>query len=165
MSVTQETTTTPSVERLTGQVKWFNTKAGYGFITVCDGEHAGKDIFVHFSSLSVVNSQYRYLVQGEYVEFSLLKSDSEKYEYHAVEVSGIKGGVIMCETRNVNPERPQGQQVERRQTRRPVRKPQAAKAVEGTATGVLPSDVPVEVEFQRVTKKKVPQTPRPKPSA
>lgn len=176
MSVTQETTTTtPSVERLTGQVKWFNTKAGYGFITVCDGDHAGKDIFVHFSSLSVVNSQYRYLVQGEYVEFSLLKSDSDKYEYHAVQVSGIKGGVIMCETRNVNPDRPQVQQVERRQTRRPVRKPQGPKAdgVVPKADGVVPkaeaqATVPkaeAEGEFQRVVKKKVPQTPRPKPTA
>lgn len=168
MSVTQETTTTPSVDRLTGQVKWFNTKAGYGFITVCDGDHAGKDIFVHFSSLSVVNSQYRYLVQGEYVEFSLLKSDSDKYEYHAVQVTGIKGGVIMCETRNVNPERPQVPQVERRQTRRPVRKPQALKA-----DGVVPKaeaqasepKAEGEGEFQRVAKKKVHQTPRPKSTA
>jgi cold shock CspA family protein len=39
MSGTQET-----VERLTGMVKWFNNKAGFGFITVCDGEYSGKDI-------------------------------------------------------------------------------------------------------------------------
>ena len=64
MSTTQDSSSDP---RFTGQVKWFNTKAGYGFITVCDGEHTGKDIFVHFSSIQVVNQQYRYLVQGEYI--------------------------------------------------------------------------------------------------
>lgn len=104
MSTTQESSTTASGPIVTGQVKWFNIKAGYGFITLVDGEQKGKDIFVHFSSLKVVNSQYRYLVQGEYVEFHLVKLDGEKYEYHAVDVSGIKGGPIMCEARrSLNP--------------------------------------------------------------
>jgi len=163
MSVTQETTT-PSTERLTGQVKWFNTKAGYGFITVCDGEHSGKDIFVHFSSLSVVNSQYRYLVQGEYVEFRLVKSESEKYEYHAVDVSGVKGGVIMCETHNANNDRTQSRApVERRQVRKPVRRTQERPQRADTPK----TDAPVKEsqddgDFQRVTKKR---TQRPKSSA
>ncbi len=30
-------------ERFTGRVKWFNNKAGYGFITVTDGSKAGSD--------------------------------------------------------------------------------------------------------------------------
>jgi cold shock CspA family protein len=98
MSTTQETT--PSATRLLGLVKWFNTKAGYGFITVCEGnEHSGKDIFVYYKSIKVVNSQYRYLVQGEYVEFDIVKPTNDKYEFHAVNVSGVKGGPIMCETR------------------------------------------------------------------
>jgi cold shock CspA family protein len=89
-------------DRLVGQVKWFNNKAGYGFITVSDGEHAGKDIFVHFSTIRVTNSQYKYLIQGEYVELSLNKSATETHEYQATDVSGIKGGALMCETRRVN---------------------------------------------------------------
>ena len=84
---------------LTGTVKWFNNKAGYGFITVCDGEYSGKDIFVHFSSIRVSNSQYKYLVQGEYVDFTLVKSENGAHEYQAINVSGVKGGPIMCETR------------------------------------------------------------------
>ena len=84
---------------LTGTVKWFNNKAGYGFITVCDGEYSGKDIFVHFSSIRVSNSQYKYLVQGEYVDFTLVKSENGSHEYQAINVSGVKGGPIMCETR------------------------------------------------------------------
>lgn len=102
MSTTQETASGElSLNKIVGQVKWFNIKAGYGFITLSEGEQKGKDIFVHYSSLNVVNSQYRYLVQGEYVEFNLVKLDDEKYEFHAVDVKGIKGGPIMCETRRL----------------------------------------------------------------
>ena len=91
-----------SSERVIGQVKWFNTKAGYGFITGSDGEHKEHDIFVHFSSIKVVNSQYRYLVQGEYVEFDVVKPEGDKHEHHAVNVTGINGGSIMCESRRAN---------------------------------------------------------------
>jgi cold shock CspA family protein len=83
-------------------VKWFNNKAGFGFITVSsEGEHSGKDIFVHYTSIRVNNSQYKYLVQGEYVDFTLVKSENEKHEYHATDVSGVLGGSIMCETRRM----------------------------------------------------------------
>jgi len=89
-------------ERLLGQVKWFNNKAGYGFITVNDGEHSGKDIFIHYSTIRTTNSQYKYLVQGEYVEFNLVKSTAENHEYQAIDISGIKGGPLMCESRRMN---------------------------------------------------------------
>ena len=85
--------------RSVGKVKWFNNKAGYGFITASEGEFVGKDIFVHYSTINVSNPQYKYLVQGEYVEFDLIKSQNESHEYQAMNVSGIKGGSIMCETR------------------------------------------------------------------
>ena len=90
-----------STDRLIGQVKWFNNKTGYGFITIIDGEHTGKDIFTHYSSIRVndTGSQYKYLVQGEYVELLLIKPENGKYEFLANDVSGIKGGTIMCETR------------------------------------------------------------------
>lgn len=89
---------TPS-EHLIGRVKWFNNKAGYGFITVTDGERSGTDVFVHHSSINVENQQYKYLVQGEYVEFSLNKTTSGTHEWQAADVNGIKGGKLMCETR------------------------------------------------------------------
>ena len=99
MSSTQEVSETLSL-RVVGQVKWFNNKAGYGFITVSDGEHANKDIFTHFSTIHVSNDQqYKYLVQGEYVEFDIIKSNNEAHEYQATNISGIKGGLLMCETR------------------------------------------------------------------
>jgi cold shock CspA family protein len=90
---------TSSVERLTGRVKWFNNKAGYGFITITDGTNSGSDVFVHHSAINVSNQQYKYLVQGEYVELSLVKTTSGVHEYQAAEVSGIKEGKLMCETR------------------------------------------------------------------
>jgi CspA family cold shock protein len=93
--------TTTLAQRLTGKVKWFNNKSGFGFITVCDGEYSAKDIFVHFSSIRGDNSFYKYLVQGEYVDFDLVKSTSDKHEYHAVDITGIKNGEIMCQTRKL----------------------------------------------------------------
>ena len=99
MTSTSEVVT--SSDRLTGRVKWFNNKAGYGFITATDGDRSGSDIFVHHSGINVENQQqYKYLLQGEYVEFGLLKTEGGKHEVQASGVSGIKGGKLMCETRN-----------------------------------------------------------------
>ena len=87
-------------ERFTGRVKWFNNKAGYGFVTVTDGSKSGSDVFVHHSSIKVDSEQYKYLVQGEYIEFCLIDTNGVgDHEYQAGEVSGIKGGKLMCETR------------------------------------------------------------------
>ena len=88
------------VQRITGMVKWFNNKSGFGFITVSsDGEYNGKDIFAHYSSIRVTNSQYKYLVQGEYVDFVLSTSENEKHEFHAMDITGVMKGPILCETR------------------------------------------------------------------
>ena len=87
-------------ERFTGRVKWFNNKAGYGFVTITDGTNSGKDVFVHHSSIKVDSEQYKYLVQGEYIEFCLSDTGGVgDHEYQAGDVSGIKGGKLMCETR------------------------------------------------------------------
>jgi len=87
-------------ERFIGRVKWFNNKTGYGFVTVTDGPKSGSDIFVHHSSIKVDSEQYKYLVQGEYVEFTLSETKTGDHEIQAGEVSGIKGGKLMCETRH-----------------------------------------------------------------
>jgi CspA family cold shock protein len=88
------------LEHLLGRVKWFNNKAGYGFVTVTDGVRSGTDVFVHHSAVNVENQQYKYLVQGEYVEFDLIRVESDKHEWQASRVSGIRGGKLMCETRH-----------------------------------------------------------------
>jgi cold shock CspA family protein len=89
----------PETEQYSGVVKWFNNKSGYGFIKSIDDEN---DIFVHHSKIVVENEQFKYLVQGEYVSFNLEYSNDEnaKHKYQAVNIRGIKGGKLMCETRN-----------------------------------------------------------------
>lgn len=109
-----------TIERLTGRVKWFNNRSGFGFITVAGGDRNGQDIFVHYTSLNVSSKQYMYLVQGEYVEFELGRmAEGEKHEFQALKVSGISGGVLMCETRMQNPRPRRYMRRSESQTRRP----------------------------------------------
>jgi len=90
---------------LTGRVKWFNNKSGFGFITVVlspDNESVvGQEIFAHHSSIVVGKEQFRYLVQGEYVEFTLseITEEGSAHKYQTSNVHGIGGGFLMCETR------------------------------------------------------------------
>ncbi len=51
-----------------GTVKWFNNKKGYGFIN----EENGRDIFVHFSSISM--DGYKTLNEGDQVTFEIEES-------------------------------------------------------------------------------------------
>lgn len=89
--------------RLTGRVKWFNNKTGFGFISVVGGNDQYKDaseIFVHHSAVTVSQEQYRYLVEGEYVEFSVVSTESGDHKFQAGDVRGVKGGKLFCETRH-----------------------------------------------------------------
>lgn len=109
-----------AVVKITGQVKWFNNKSGFGFITSVSDEKKGEDIFVHHSDLRVKEEQYRYLVAGEYVEFVVTDmddSDNKEHKYKAVDVTGVKGGTLMCEVRRSN--RDESQSSGHRQHKRP----------------------------------------------
>ena len=89
--------------RLTGRVKWFNNKTGFGFISVVGGNEQHKDaseVFVHHSAITVSQEQYRYLVEGEYVEFSVVTTDTGDHKFQAGDVRGVKGGKLFCETRH-----------------------------------------------------------------
>ena len=106
MSSSSSSDTASSVDtttRFTGVVKWFNNKAGFGFVTVLDndvsGDYSGKDVFSHHTSCNVTNKQYRYLVQGEYVDFTLCEVNDENHKWQAGSVKGINNGKLMCETR------------------------------------------------------------------
>ncbi|MFQ6079325.1 MAG: cold-shock protein [Thermodesulfobacteriota bacterium] len=48
-----------------GQVKWFDQKKGYGFITPEDGD----DLFVHYSAIN--RDGFKTLDEGDEVEFEI----------------------------------------------------------------------------------------------
>lgn len=98
-----------TTNQFTGKVKWFNNKSGYGFITFIHTKDTKdtkdtkeKDIFAHHSSLNVSGEIYKYLVQGEYVEFEVQKMSTGEHEYQAVNIKGIGQNDLMCETRHKN---------------------------------------------------------------
>jgi len=76
-----------------GRVKWFNAKAGYGFVTSLK---TNKDVFVHHSELKVGKEQFRYLLEGEYLEMEVTETEGKST---GKSVRGIGGGKLMCETR------------------------------------------------------------------
>ena len=92
---------TMSEERKIGNVKWFNNKAGFGFITMGENTDTPKDVFAHYSNINVKNSQYKYLVQGEYVEFDLTPTPDSEHEFQATGITGIQGGATLCERRRM----------------------------------------------------------------
>lgn len=82
------------VGKYTGQCKWFNDKLGYGFVTICDGDEKGKDIFVHHTGVKPLNSNYKTLRKGEYIQFNVIDGING---LQAVDVRGIGGGPLMCD--------------------------------------------------------------------
>jgi cold shock CspA family protein len=77
-----------------GQCKWFNDLLGYGFVTICDGTEKGKDIFVHHSGIKPLNSNYRTLKKGEYLNFNVVNGLNG---LQAIDITGINGGPLMCD--------------------------------------------------------------------
>ncbi len=59
--------------RVKGNVKWFNEKKGYGFISQ---ENKGPDVFVHLSGISSLG--YRTLNEGTAVEFEIVDGPKGK---------------------------------------------------------------------------------------
>lgn len=56
-------------EALTGKVKWFNSKKGFGFIT---GDNS-KDYFLHYSNIEMEG--YKSLNENDKVEFESEETD------------------------------------------------------------------------------------------
>ena len=81
----------------TGIVKWFNNKAGYGFLTDLTSK---ADVFVHHSALITKEKHYNYLVEGEYVNYNVEETTKGEHKLQAANVSGINKGPLMCETRH-----------------------------------------------------------------
>ena len=63
-----------------GKVKWFNNDKGHGFIEYKEGE----DIFVHYST--ILSDGFKTLVEGQYVEFELVRTDKGLQAKNVVEI-------------------------------------------------------------------------------
>lgn len=89
----------PVGPRCSARVKWFDNKLTYGFATVLEGDHMGKDIFIHQSNiLTLGQNVYRTLRMGEYIEFALTEVLDSEHKYQASAVTGPKCCPLMCET-------------------------------------------------------------------
>ena len=77
-----------------------------------------KDIFAHHSSLNVKDEIYKYLVQGEYVEFEVQKMTTGEHEYQAINIKGIGQNDLMCETRSKNMDNVRGSEFVSPRTKR-----------------------------------------------
>lgn len=64
---------------MSGTVKWFDSKKGYGFITAEDG----KEIFVHYSGIA--KEGYKTLAEGQAVEFDLADGKNGKQAVNVTE--------------------------------------------------------------------------------
>ena len=67
----------------TGNVKWFDTKKGFGFIIGPEGQ----DVFVHFSSIE--GDGFRSLKDGEAVDYDIARGDKG---YSATRVKRMAAG-------------------------------------------------------------------------
>ena len=76
----------PSEGKQVGQVKWFNSEKGFGFIATNSG---GEDLFVHQSAVHAPG--FRSLMEGEEIEFKVV---DERGKMKAIEVSGPGGEFV-----------------------------------------------------------------------
>ena len=103
------------MSRVVGNVKWYDTKKGYGFITYMTpgDDDTGKDIFIHFSNINVEEG-YRRLFPGEYIEFE--RGEGSDGRSVCLNVSGLFGGGLLCQNERhgfkVFPKRPVEEDVE-----------------------------------------------------
>ena len=114
-TLTEEATQKRSI----GNVKWFNNRSGYGFITY-QGSDGPVDVFAHHTALVVGKTDmFKYLVEGEYVSFDWESTKpGTNHQWQAGNITGVNGGPLMCETREAR--RPPPEQSQKRRRRGPV---------------------------------------------
>ncbi len=59
-----------NVKNVQSEVKWFNNKLGYGFIT----DSNGREFFVHYSNI-LSDKRFKKLYKGQKVHFDILETD------------------------------------------------------------------------------------------
>jgi cold shock CspA family protein len=80
--------------KITGTVKWFSSRKGFGFVAPTSDNAPSKDeIFVHHSGLQMVEGAYRTVAEGTEVEFETEKDENGKLK--AVNVTGVGGAPLV----------------------------------------------------------------------
>jgi cold shock CspA family protein len=74
-------------QNVIGKVKWFNVKAGFGFINRNDN---GQDVYAHYSAIINKNPNHRVrsLADGELVDFNIIEGSKGA---EATDITGING--------------------------------------------------------------------------
>ena len=76
------------VKRSQGQVIWFNSQRGYGFIR---DDELGSDLFVHYSKIDAPIGEFRMLNSGDIVEYEkFVVERGSKNKQQAKDVKIIK---------------------------------------------------------------------------
>jgi len=84
------------MSRVIGNVKWYDSKKGYGFVTLLTPDLENKDdVFVHYSNINVSDGNYKRLFPGEYIEFEI--GPGKDGRSVCLNVSGPYGGLLLCE--------------------------------------------------------------------
>ncbi len=65
---------------VTGKVKWFNEKKGFGFLE----QQSGVDVFVHFSQIEPTKKGFKNLSEGQAVTFEIHEAQ-KGFEAHNVQ--------------------------------------------------------------------------------
>ncbi len=76
---------------MTGKVKWFDDKKGYGFIELDDGSG---DVFVHYTAIQM--DGFKSLSKGQPVEFEVIEADKGR------QATSVRILEVVEETRNVD---------------------------------------------------------------
>jgi CspA family cold shock protein len=76
---------------MTGKVKWFDDKKGYGFIELDDGSG---DVFVHYTAVEM--DGFKSLSKGQPVEFDVIEADKGR---QATSVKAVDTGDESSEIR------------------------------------------------------------------
>tara|TARA_B100000575_G_C23034564_1_gene595546 strand:- start:445 stop:804 length:360 start_codon:yes stop_codon:yes gene_type:complete len=88
-----------SSDRIVGCVNWFDSKKGFGFVTVLTPEldQTGNDLFIHFSNIQV-EDDYKRVYPGEYIEFELGQSPDGRP--CCTSVTGLYGGNLLTQNKD-----------------------------------------------------------------